>query len=132
MSFDLKKDCTELFLQYREVARLVWNLGFWPKAEVRASDCLQAGDYIAAFGETAARLYEGVVLLPLGYENRVKQIDSPGLTVPFEIEARCPILQGPHQAPGCQAGACRPSRSDKGFWLLCLVVRQIGRQARMT
>ena len=87
-SLDGKRDCTELFMQYREMARLIWNLAFWAKAEVRASDCFQTGDYVAAFREIAARLYEGMVLLPLGYEDRVIDIDSPGRTVPFHIELK--------------------------------------------
>jgi hypothetical protein len=36
----LTEDCTQLFRQYREIARLVWNLGFWPDPELRAVACV--------------------------------------------------------------------------------------------
>jgi hypothetical protein len=63
-------ECTQLFLRYREVARLVWNLGFWPDPELREVACL------LSYQDATARLFEGMVLLPLGYGDRVP--DWPG------------------------------------------------------
>jgi hypothetical protein len=62
----MREDCTQLFLRYREIARLVWNLGFWPDPELRAVACLLAYD------DAMARLFEGMVLLELGYGERVQ------------------------------------------------------------
>jgi hypothetical protein len=61
----MREDCTQLFLRYREVARLVWNLGFWPDPELREVAC------VFAYEEAMARLYEGMVLVRLGYGGRV-------------------------------------------------------------
>jgi hypothetical protein len=61
----LTEECTQLFLQYREVARLVWNLGFWPDPELRAVACL------LSYNDAMARLFEGMVLLRLGYDEIV-------------------------------------------------------------
>jgi hypothetical protein len=61
----LTEECTQLFLQYREVARLVWNLGFWPDPELRAGAC------VLSYEDAMARLFEGMVLLRLGYGERV-------------------------------------------------------------
>lgn len=64
------EDCTQLFIQYREVARLVWNLGFWPDPELRTVVCL------LAYQDAMARLFEGMILLRLGYGETVP--DWPG------------------------------------------------------
>jgi len=76
----MKEDCTELFLRYREIARLVWNLGFWPDPELRAVPCLFAYD------EAMARLFEGMVLLRLGYEDRATSWPG-GLGEPVKFTA---------------------------------------------
>jgi hypothetical protein len=72
------EDCTQFFLRYREVARLVWNLGFWPDPELREVAC------VLAYEEAMARLFEGMVLLRVGYGNRV-QAWSHGLGEPVKF-----------------------------------------------
>jgi hypothetical protein len=47
----MKTDCTELFFRYREIARLVWNLGFWVEPKLRQWDALQL------YRELSARLF---------------------------------------------------------------------------
>ena len=72
----MREDCTQLFLRYREIARLVWNLGFWPDPELRAIACG------LAYEDAMARLFEGMVLLGLpatvnGYSRGRKDLASP-------------------------------------------------------
>ena len=55
----MKQECTELFLRYREIARMIWNLGFWPNAELREWDAREL------YLEAMARLFEGMILLSL-------------------------------------------------------------------
>ena len=31
----MKKNCTDIFLRFREIARLTWNVGLWPEPELR-------------------------------------------------------------------------------------------------
>lgn len=64
------EDCTPLFLRYREIARAIWNLGFWPDPELREVPCL------FAYEDAMARLFEGMVLLRVGCDARVP--DWPG------------------------------------------------------
>ena len=84
----MRKDCTKLLLQYRDIARMIWNAAFWPNAELQDGSCFTVGDYTASFDETAARLYEGMVLLPLANASRVQDLNSPGKTAPLYIEVR--------------------------------------------
>jgi hypothetical protein len=63
----MKVDCTERFVQFREIARLTWNLGFWPWPEPTISEL----NRLFAYEEAMARLFEGMILLPLGHEQRV-------------------------------------------------------------
>jgi hypothetical protein len=63
----LTEECTPLFRQYREVARLVWNLGFWPDPELRAVAC------VLSYEDAMARLFEGMILLRLGYGDSVPE-----------------------------------------------------------
>lgn len=62
----MKHECTELFLKYRDMARMIWNIGFWPNGDLRGGNCFVLGDYVSAFDEAMARLYEGMVLLGRG------------------------------------------------------------------
>jgi hypothetical protein len=82
----MKQECTDLFLRYRDMARMIWNVAFWSNADLRDCDCFAIGDYIAAFNGAVARLYEGMVLLPLGHDVRVNDTDCLGKTVPFSVE----------------------------------------------
>ena len=84
----MKEECTNLFSKYRDMARSVWNIGFWPNDELRATDCFTVGDYVAAYDEAMARLYEGLVLFPLGHFERVRDTNYPGRTVPIYVEVR--------------------------------------------
>lgn len=63
----LTEDCTQLFVQYREIARLIWNLGFWPDPELRVGAC------ILVYNDAVARLFEAMVLLRLGYGEKVQE-----------------------------------------------------------
>jgi hypothetical protein len=81
----LSEDCTQLFLQYREIARIVWNLGFWPDLELREVAC------VLAYEEAMARLFEGMVLLRLGYGDRVPDWPAGlGKPVKFAVTVRTP------------------------------------------
>ena len=62
----MKQECTDLFFRYREIARLIWNLGFWPNSELRDWDSVEI------YREATARLFEGLVLLALDRKERVK------------------------------------------------------------
>ena len=37
----MRRDVTELFLRYREITRLIWNLGYWPIIELREWDTVE-------------------------------------------------------------------------------------------
>jgi hypothetical protein len=89
----MRTDCTKLLLKYRDLARMIWNAAFWPNTEIQEGNCFAVGDYVAAFDETAARLYEGMVLLPLGNASRVQDVNSPGKTAPLSIEVRSAGVQ---------------------------------------
>ena len=84
----MRTDCTKLLLKYRDIARMIWNAAFWPNTELQERSCFTVGDYTAAFDEAAARLYEGMVLLPLGHASRVQDVNFPGKTAPVFIEVR--------------------------------------------
>jgi hypothetical protein len=82
------QDCTPLFLRYREIARLVWNLGFWPDTELREVECVLAFEY------AMARLFEGMVLLRFGYSGQVKRFpDGLGEPVNFRVLAIAPDVE---------------------------------------
>jgi len=82
-----------LLLKYRDMARMIWNLAFWPIADLRDGDCFTVGDYTAAFDEAIARLYEGMVLLPLGRTERVQDINHPGRAVALSVEVNSPNVE---------------------------------------
>jgi len=63
----MRQDCTQVFFRYREVARLVWNLGFWPDTDLRTVES------IIAFEDAMARLFEGMILLRFGCDDRIKR-----------------------------------------------------------
>ena len=84
----MRQDCTKLLHRYRDIARMIWNTAFWPNAELQDGNCLTIGDYTAAFDEATARLYEGVVLLPLANASRVQDVNAPGKTARLNIEVR--------------------------------------------
>lgn len=75
-----KEECTGLFLRYREISRLVWNLGFWPYPECRewASE--------RAYDACIARLFEGMILRPLGCAAPVEETFRPGKAAEFRVE----------------------------------------------
>jgi hypothetical protein len=83
----MRTDCTELFYRYRELARLLWNLGLWIEPTLRQWDALQL------YREISARLFEALVLLPLGYQGRIERNDTPGSIANFQV-----VLRGP-EAP---------------------------------
>lgn len=83
----MRQDCTELFILYREIARLVWNLGFWPNPKLREWDAVEI------YREVAARLFEGMILLALGYQGRVEDTDTPGEVADFQVTAKQPEVQ---------------------------------------
>jgi hypothetical protein len=78
----MKIDCTDIFRQYREIARLVWNAGFWPNPKLRDWDAT------ILYKEISARFFEGMVLLALGYEGRIEDADCPGQIAEFQLVAK--------------------------------------------
>lgn len=74
--------CTDLFQHYRDLARHIWNLGFWPNPQLREPDSVEL------FSDITARLFEGVVLYSLGYGGRIKDNHSPGEIAKFMVEPR--------------------------------------------
>ena len=78
------RECTELFLRYRELARLVWNLGLWPVPELREWDCTER------YEEAMARRFKAVVLLAQGYQGRIEDPFHPGKSVELRVEVREP------------------------------------------
>ncbi len=79
-----RTECTDLFLRYREISRLVWNLGFWPYPECRewASE--------RAYDSGIARLFEGMILRPLGCAARIEETFQPGVAAEFTVETTTP------------------------------------------
>ena len=75
----MKVEVTHLFLHYREIARLVWNLGFRAKPELVEWACERSYD------EAMARLFEGMILRPLGLSERIQPTFSPGNAVAFSV-----------------------------------------------
>jgi hypothetical protein len=88
----MRTQCTQLLLKYRDMAGMIWNCAFWPNVDLRDGDCFTVGEYTAAFDEAVARLYEGMVLLPLGYDCRVQDVNHPGKGVPILIEVTSPSV----------------------------------------
>lgn len=86
----MRIECTDLLLKYRDMMRMIWNSAFWTNADLHGGDCFIVGDYISAFDEAVARLYEGMVLLPLGHNCRVEDLHYPGKAVPLSIEVTAP------------------------------------------
>ncbi len=80
----MNTECTDLFTRYREVARHVWNIGFWPNPALREWDSVEL------YQEAAARLFEAMIILPLGYQARIDDKYNPGLTVDFSVEPATP------------------------------------------
>ena len=83
----MKQECTELFLHYREVARLIWNFGFWSNSKLRDWDSVEI------YREAMARLFEGMILFALGYKGRIEHKDSPGEIANFHVTAKNPEVQ---------------------------------------
>ena len=62
----MRTDCTPLFLRYRDVVRFLWNVVF------RSDPKLREVASLLAFNDATARLFEAMILRPLGYDDRVK------------------------------------------------------------
>jgi hypothetical protein len=77
----MKRECTELFLRYREIARIIWNLGFWPNPNLREWDCVEV------YREAIARLFEGMIVHAIGYQGRIDHRGSPGEIADFRVTA---------------------------------------------
>lgn len=106
------EECTDLLLKYREMVCRIWNDAFWPNPDLKTGDCFLVGDYVGAFAEATARLYEGMVLLPLGHEQRVQDWNDPGLGGPVTIRVNAPDvewLRDPN-LPGEPSHAWTPTR----------------------
>ena len=78
------KNVTEYFVQYREIVRIAWNLGF------RGFLAGDRDDYVFVdlFEEISARIFEGIILLPLGVSARISDKWEPGNSFFFEVRAR--------------------------------------------
>ena len=72
---------------------MIWNTAFWPNADLRKGNLFTIGDYTAAFDEALARLYEGMVLLPMGFDSRVQNLNFPGESVALSIEVTSPGVE---------------------------------------
>jgi len=76
----MTKECTEVFIHYREIARLLWNLGFWPNPELREWDC------IALYEEAISRLFEGMVLRSFRNRSAIENRAYPGSALNFGVK----------------------------------------------
>jgi len=83
----VNRNCTDLFLHYREIARLVWNLGFWPHPELREFES------VGFYQKTVSRLFEAMVIRTLGYGNTIEDDFCPGKSMEFDVESTHPELQ---------------------------------------
>jgi hypothetical protein len=72
---------------------MIWNSAFWPNTDLRDGDLFVVGEYIWRFDEAVARLFEGMVLLPLGHACRVEDTNYPGKAVPLCIEVTSPGVE---------------------------------------
>jgi hypothetical protein len=79
----MKEDCTPLFLRYRDVARFLWNAVFAPDPKLTETAS------ILAFNDATARLFEAMILRPLGYDDMV-QAWPHGLGAPVKFEVTLP------------------------------------------
>lgn len=89
----MRTKCTDLLLKYRDMARMIWNSAFWTNVDLREGDLFVVGEYTGAFDEAMARLYEGMVLLPLGHTCRVQDMNCPGKAIPLSIEVASPTVE---------------------------------------
>ncbi len=78
----MTNDCTDLFLRYRDINRLVWNLGFWACPPLREWVCERS------FTAAMARIFEGVVLRPFGCDAVIGETLIPGNYVHIAVEPR--------------------------------------------
>ena len=78
----IERECTDFFLHYREVARMIWNFGFYPNPRLREWDSLEL------YEEALARLFEALILHSLGYKARIEKSDSPGDAADFLVRAK--------------------------------------------
>ncbi len=78
----MKTECTELFFQYREIMRLIWNLGFWPNNSLREWDSLEL------YREAGDRLFEAMVLLALGFQGRIEPNETQGDVAKFVVRPK--------------------------------------------
>lgn len=107
-------ECTSLFFRYRDVMRAVWNLGFFPYPDILTWESERA------FDEAGARLYEGMILRPLGLNGRVAMTFNPGFVATFSVRANHPsttllvdgeLPDGPTHVWG--SSRCRPARMSR-------------------
>ena len=77
----MKIDCTQAMLRYRDIARVVWNLGFC------SDQRLLEFESIEPFEAAMARLFEAMVVGPLGRDLAVLDVSSPGGDWELLVEA---------------------------------------------
>ena len=79
----MKRDCSRLFWSYRELARHIWNSGFWPSPDLRNFSCVHF------YRDAVGRLFEAMVLVPLGYDDpRIQNSGIPGEGNAFFVESK--------------------------------------------
>ena len=78
------KNVTEYFLRYRDIVRLAWNLGF--RGLLTTDRTVYA--FVDRFEEVSARLFEGMVLLPLGVSDRISDKWDPGKAFSFDVRPK--------------------------------------------
>jgi hypothetical protein len=82
----MTRDCTHLFVRYRDIARAVWNLGFC------GSSGLCNWNSIGPYEEAMARFFEAMILQPLGSFERIKNPYNPGGAVEIIVQSKTPQI----------------------------------------
>ena len=81
------RDTRWVWEPYELDSELLW--GGWKEAGAAASGV----DSVEVYGEAMARLFEGMILLALGYQERVEDTESPGEVADFRVTAKRPEVQ---------------------------------------
>lgn len=80
----MRTDCTEIFNRFRDLARLIWNVGFRPIPALREPT------YFLTYRELCARLFESIVGLPLGLDGKIQDVSRPGDLTKFHVTLKTP------------------------------------------
>jgi hypothetical protein len=107
------KDCTEEFIRYREVCRNVWNAGFRHNAKIEIG---VDHSIFYQFREIEARLFEGMVLLPLGITEPVRDRNRLSVDFSFYVTTSPNERERKTLAGGTFTGShCNPTPTNSAF-----------------